>query len=684
MSAARKPAAASLFDKLRAPSPSTGGRKSLVPLDWLGAIVILVAGTIAFAPALRGDWVWDDDAEIVQNAVIKDPGGLGKIWRGEGLTDYFPLKSTVQWVQWRLWQDARVGYHVTNLALHLISALLVWRVLARLGLRCAWLGGLIFTLHPITVESVAWIAELKNVLSLPPLLLALDHWISFEQHGRRRDHGLAVALFAVAMLCKTSVVALPVFLLLFAWWRRGRIERKDFVSVLPLFAIAFALGLVTVWFQTTRAIGSWDIPSGGPFERIGRAGQAVLFYFTKCLLPAGLLPLYPRDAAAGPALLGWLAWVGVGGVAFVCWRWRATWGRHALLGLGWFILNLAPVIGLIDMAYLHFAWVADHFVYVPLIGLIGLAVAVADVSWRHAQGGRLAIAGAAAAIAIGALVQARGHAALYQGEAVLWRHVLQRTPDSAVAHNNLATALIRERAYAEALEHADAAIRAQPDYADAHFTRAAALVNLGRVDDAQAAVARLRDGGRRGAELHLKLGAAMLQANRVAEAIPHYESALRAVPNWAQAHKDFAVALYLAGRAPEALDHYDRGLRLEPDAQTHSNYGVALAAAGRVPDAIQQYERALRLQPGHPEAQYNYGIALAATGRLTEARAQFEAALRTQPGRAELHFNLGRTLQQLGQPAAAETEFREALRLNPRLREAAQQLEVIRRGAAPP
>lgn len=648
-------------------------------LRWLGALIIVALGTYAFAPALHGDWVWDDDAEIVQNAAIKDPAALGKIWRGVDLPDYFPLKTTVQWLQWRAWQHATFGYHVTNLGLHLISALLLWRLLRRLGLLCGWVGGVLFALHPITTESVAWIAELKNVLSLPPLLLALDRFITFREQARQRDAVLAVMWFAVAMLCKTSVVALPVFLLVYLWWRDDWKVPRSLKVLWPFFFISLALGAVTLWFQATRAIGSWVIPSGGILERLARAGMALGFYLEKCLFPAGLSPLYPRSVVADPALIGALVWAAAVALAWWCWRKRTTWGRHALLGLAWFGLNLAPVLGLIDMAYLHFSWVADHFVYLPLIGLIGLFVAEWERAWRRGAAVRVAATAFLLVLIAGATAATRRQAALYQGDLALWSHLLQHEPGSWYAHNNLATALIRERRFAEALEHADNAIRLQPVYPDARFTKAAALVNLQRLDEARAEASLLRPEGRRVAELHVSLAAALLRANRVAEAIEHYETSLRAEPDWAKAHKEVAVALHIAGRGQEALAHYERGLQLEPDAETHSNYGVALAAVGRVNEAMQHYEQALRLQPGYSEALYNLGIALRLVGRLEQSKAQLEAVLRAQPGRAEAHYNLGETFWQMKRSGEARAEFEEAARLNPSLPEPRARLEEMRR-----
>src|SRR5581483_3716287 len=220
------------------------------------AVIVLAAG-FAYAPVLHGDFVWDDHSEITHNDEIQAPDGLRRIWQGEGSLDYFPLKSSLQWLEWRLFHADTLGYHVANLALHLLGALLVWRLATRLGVRHGWLAGLIFALHPLAVESVAWIAEFKNVLSLPPLLLAAECYLTFDATGRRRAYAGALAWFIVALLCKTSVVTFPLALLLYAGWKRGRVAGRDVRAAAPFLAVAVALGLVTVWFQHHRAIGSW-------------------------------------------------------------------------------------------------------------------------------------------------------------------------------------------------------------------------------------------------------------------------------------------------------------------------------------------------------------------------------------------------------------------------------------------
>ena len=296
---------------------------------WWQAALILLVGWWAFAPAFHGGWLWDDPLEITDNPELRDLDGLRNAWFAPMTSDYFPLKTTVQWVLWRCWHDQPAGYHLTSAGLHLLSALLLWHLFKKLGIRLAWFGGLLFALHPVTVESVAWIAELKNTLSLPLLLLAMCAWIDYDNQGRRSDHLRAVLFFLAAMLCKSAVVMFPAVLLLYAWWKRGRITWKDFKASAAFFAISLILGLVTVWFQSHRAINWVVIPIGGFLSRLACAGLALSFYSAKAVLPARLIPIYPQWVVNPPAPVQFLPWLGLGAVGWVLWKNRTGWGRHA-------------------------------------------------------------------------------------------------------------------------------------------------------------------------------------------------------------------------------------------------------------------------------------------------------------------------------------------------------------------
>ena len=349
-------------------------------LVFLQALTIVTAVGWIYWPALHGGWLWDDALLISENALVHDPNGWWKIWlQPQGMFDFQPVEVSVVWVEWHLWGAHTSGYHAVSALLHAVSALLVWWLLGKLGLRFAWLGGLLFAVHPVMVESVAWMAELKNTLSLPPFLLAMCAYLDYDARGKRSDYLWALGLFLVAMLCKTSMAMFPFVVLLYIWCKRGRISVADLKTTAPFLAISIAVGLLAIWFlhraATSIGLEVGDRPPGDFFARLFFAGSILAFYFSKSLFPVGLLPIYPMWKADFSSISTWLEWIGILGVIGVCWVKRSQWGRPVLLGLGFFAINLVPFLGLNAAPYMGFTWVADHILYLPIIGLIGLAVA---------------------------------------------------------------------------------------------------------------------------------------------------------------------------------------------------------------------------------------------------------------------------------------------------------------------
>ena len=615
----------------------------------LQAAIIALAGWYAQGPALSGGWVWDDHLDIVANPRLRDAAGLGGIWLHPTGVNYFPLTATLQWVQWHLWQDHPAGYHWTNLCLHLLSALLLWRLLRKLGVRAAWLGGLLFAIHPLAVESVAWIAELKNTAALPLLLLAFSAWLDYDAGARRADYLRSLLLFLAAMLCKTTVAMFPACLLLHAWWRRGRLARTDGKAAAPFFAISLALGLVTIWFEQHRAIGATVIEVGGFLPRLAAAGLALAFYTWQSVLPVGLAPVYPRWPVDPPRLLAFLPWLVLATVAGWCWVKRAAWGRHLLFGGGWFFLHLLPALGLIPMAFQRLAWASDHFAYAALPGLIGVAAAGAGALRENLAGLRRALALAAAGAMLALLARAsHDYARIFQSEEAFWSCAVARNPDAWIAHYNLGNELLRQGRFAEAANHYARTVQLKPDHDQAQNNWGNALAALGRPPEAVVhyeAALRLQPDS---ADAQVNLGNALIQLQRLPEAVAAYERALRAEPASARAHYNLANVLVRLHRLPEALAHYGAALEAEPaSAATHYNFGNALAQAGRQETAIAQYRAALRLQPDYAEACANLGTALAQAGRLAEAVAQYEEALRLDPRDAVTRANLEQVRQQL-------------------------------------
>ena len=591
----------------------------------------LALGTLwVYGPSLGGTWLWDDGLEIHQNPALRSPDGWWRPWvHPEGM-DYFPLKSTLQWVEWRLWGDRPAPYRWASLGLHILSALLVWRLLARLGVRSAVLGGFLFAVHPMAVESVAWISEFKNTVSLPPLLLAAIAYVDFDRTGSRWAYRRSLAWFVAALACKTSTVAFPAVILVFAWWNRGRVRRRDLRASAPFWAAAVVLGAATLWFQTHRAIGLAGTPTDLG-TRLGQAGWSLGVYARLSLWPVGLEPIYP---AARPPSLGWIGWLGAGALLGLFWWRRAGWGRHAVLGAGWFLLFLIPALGILPMAYSRIAPMADHFAYVSLVGVVGLEASAWDAVRRlcaeRLKPAALAWgvpAGLACAVLLALGAGARAHAADFADEKALWSAAIRRNPGAWLAHNNLGKVLLQENRPAEAAEQFRLATSLQPDSPEAHANLGNALGALGSPEDAR----------------------------------HEYEAALAIDPRFAGARYNLGLWYLKAGQPDEAAAAFRAALEVDPGhASAHNNLGLCLAATGHPAEALEEYRRALALDPSLPEAHLNLGNALFRSGRLPEAVVEYREALRIAPEYAAAHANLAAALSRLGQGPEAEAELERA------------------------
>jgi len=633
-----------------------------------GLLAVLLAGTWVYAPALHGGWLWDDVVDVVQNPLVHDPSGWWKIWLVPTEWHFFPLKTTVFWAEWQLWQNHTTGYHVTNLALHLAGALLVWRLIARLGGRHGWLGALLFAVHPVAVESVAWIAELKNTLSLPLLLLAALAWLDYDERGRRSDYVRALLLFLAAMLAKSSVTMFPVCLVLYGVWRHGRFSRPAVRSTLPFFAVALALGLVTLWLERQQHPAVQALmPELGRWSRLAGAGRAIGFYFLKCVAPSGLSPVYAAWPLVSPPLWSFVPWLAVAGIGVAAGRAWKSWGRPVALGLGFFLVNLAPVLGFVPMAYHHVAWVADHFVYLPLVGLVGLAAAGADaLAGRLGARGELTVAGIGIVLAALLAGEARSYAAVFQDEETLWTHAAAVEPNSWLAHHNLAYLLARTQRTDSAITHYQESLRLEPRNADAANNLGNALLASNRVPEAIAAYRRALDLRPLYVEARANLGNALAHADRLPEAIAELDRAVQLDPAYFPGQAMLADLLCQTGQLPAAAQRYAAALRLRPDDPVLLNNQATLSLRlGHPAEARAQLEQAVRLAPDYVDARVNLGYVLADAGRTDDAVAQWREAIRLSPRAVAAHVGLGNVCVQTGRPAEAEAHYTAALQVQP-------------------
>ena len=660
---------------------------------------MFVATVLAYLPSLRGDFIWND-SDYVTAPALRPVGGLVRIWTDVGATQqYYPLLHSAFWVQHRIFGDHPLGYHAVTVLLHAGCALLFALVLRTLlsGGRvqpdpsrpepyagAEWLAALLFALHPVHVESVAWITEQKNTLSLVFYLAAALAYLRFDDTRRRRTYAAAFALFVLSLLCKTVTSTLPAALLVVLWWRRGRLQwRRDVLPLLPWLAAGAAAGMFSSWVERT-----YGGARGAEFDlafplRVLVAGRAVAFYAVKLAWPSGLNFIYPRWAVDGAEAWQWLFPLGVLAVGGALWLLRRR-ARAPLAAYLFFVGSLFPVLGFVNLYGARYSWVWDHWQYLPDLGplalaAVGLSAGLARVA-PGARGLATALAGALAVL-LGALTAS--HCGMFRDDPTLYRENLARNPGSWLAHNNLGCELeAAPERLSDAIAEYEEALRLNPGFAEAHNNLGLALSKLpGRLDEA---IAQFEEALRLKpdfVEARNNLGVSLARVpGRLEEAMAHLGEALRLRPGYAEAHYNMGNAVASLGRAPEAIAHYEEALRLRPDyAEAHNNLGLALSRVpGRLDDAVAHYQEALRLRPDTAETHTNLGNAWSVTpGRRADAVAQYEEALRLKPDYADAHFYLANALLQAGRIPEAIRHYEDALKAQPDLAEASNNLGMI-------
>jgi Flp pilus assembly protein TadD len=562
---------------------------------------IIIAVVLVYLPALRGDFVWDDFLLITGNPLLQNFSGLVEIWSGGRTADYFPVTNTVFWTEHHLFGGNATGYHVVNIVLQTANALLVWRLLKQLNIPGAWLAGLIFGIHPVHVASVAWISELKNLLSMFFALLSILFFLRLDEKRLRNSATAYVAslfFFALALLSKTQAVFLPVVLLLCAWWRDkeppGRRTtqnfRRDVIRSWPFFLIAIVLGLVTMWFQN-RGIGEEEIVIGSLPRRFVNAAMAIWWYAGHLFAPNRLMAIYPNWRFDSPSVLEWLPLIILIGMLAGLWHWRNSGTRGGFLAIACFVVALLPALGLVRMAYVRSGTlVADHHQYLADVSLLALFSAGVAYMWRQRQRATKIATAAIVTLLVGAMgTYAFSRVEAYRNEETLWQDNLSKNPDAWQAHIQIAQRRFNQERYAEAAYHSRRAAELKPELADIH--------NL--------------------------LGLAYCRLEQFDEGIAEYRKALQlkeAKPSTARSAGVAKIRTNLANALTITANH------LSESAPTVSD-----EAMRRYEEAIRQYEEALALEPQQPAIHRNLGMLLVKLGRYDEAIPHLRATLQIVP-----------------------------------------------------
>ncbi len=653
---------------------------------WLFGGALFAAVVFAYQPAWNAGYIWDDDMYVIKNPLLTVADGMRRIWFSfDAPSQYFPLTYTTFRIEHALWGFNPAGYHWVNILLHGTNALLLWRLLRLLNVRGAWFAAALFALHPVQVESVAWVTERKNVLMGFFFLTSLLAWVRFVDEKQKRSYwwlALAFVLYLLALGAKTTACTLPAALLLILWWQGKPITVPRWLQIALFVLAGVGGGVISVFWERIHQGGRPDFIPIPIVERILIGSRAIWFYLSKLAWPSELIFSYPRwdISRAHPADYFWLLALAIliGAIFYA----RRRLGRGPEVAFTFFVLTLSPLLGVVIVVTFLYSFVADHYQYLACIGPLTLfAAAVSRPVW---------LARSTAVIVLGVLgFLTWQQAKIYRNEETLWLRTIAQNPDSWMARNNLAGFLVGEKRYDEAIEEyhkiielrsndslghvnlgaalarrGDAAAaleeyekaRAlQPDDPRLERNFGQALVTLGRVDEAIAHFERaveLRKGRRdpngQNPELQLELGNAFMKKGNAPQAIAHYRNALRLRPDYAAAHTNLGNALLKEGAASEAKLHFEEANRLNPgsdqSADEFCNLGNAALQKRDFENAIANYRQALAIRPNYPEAHSNLGTALLLQGNFADAIAEFEATLVFNPQSSLTLNNLARLL----------------------------------------
>ena len=635
--------------------------------SWQDALAFLALGlllVVSYLPAmLWGGFVWDDNAYIKVDPV-RDVSGLWQIWfspsalKVEG--HYWPITYTTFWLEHKLWGFAPTGYHIVNVLLHLANTLLLWRLLLRLTVPSAWLVAAVFAVHPLHVESVAWVIERKDVLSGLFYLTAALMWMRFVEQPNPRSYVWSLVLYAAGLLSKSIVVTLPVALLIWHWWKQGRVTSTELLRLAPFGVVGLVIVLGDLSFYWSEGAVSLGYSLT---ERLLIATHALWFYVGKLLWPSGLAIIYPLWDIHVADLLAWGYLIATVALVVLLWGFRSRLGRGPLAGTLFFAVTLSPVLGFVDHGYMQFAFVADRYQYLAGIGVMAVVIGVAAYGVRHLpslwQKGALGVA-AVTLVVLGILTWQQ--ASVYRDDETFYRHIIALNPQARHTHFNLGEVLYNQGRYEEALEVVRVAVEQALDDPMAHVSLGKILNALGRFKEAETYLRRAIALSSQEWEAYLGLGKALYNQGRYEEALEVVRVAVEQRLDSAPARVNLGLILNALDRFEEAEIHLRRAIVLDPQARdAHLNLGTVLYNQGRYEEALEVARVAVEQAPDFFKAHINLGAVLSELDRFEEAETHLRRAIALNPQDVDLAQKLAAKLAEALMPQGRYAEAIDSL-----------------------
>ena len=634
----------------------------------LPLLAFLVAIFVFYVPALSGEFLWDD-VVFSEEKTIYSWSGLWDIWfapsalANEG--HYWPITYTTFWLEHKLSGLNSTSYHIVNCVLYFINIVLIWRLLLRLEVPGAWVISMIFAVHPVHVESVAWLIERKSLLSALFYLGAVHAWLRFRESSSLKTYALTLGLYVLAMLSKSIAVTLPATLLVLLWWKQERISAQDVMRVLPFFIVGFAITLGDYLFYASRE----EIDLAYSFlERVLIAAQSVWFYAGKLLWPANLMVIYPHWDVSVNNLIAWLCVAATAGILILLWSYQHRIGKGPLAGVAFFIITLSPTLGFVDYGYMQFSFVADRYQYLAGLGLVTVLVGGAIhtiqpliTSFRPVAIGAFTVL----VIGLGALTWRQATA--YQDGIALFSHIVAHNPAARDAYVNLGHALLGVDRNEEAYEANMKAIELQPNHSTAHSNLARGLIMMKRYDEADASLKRALELDPKNSDALQNYGSLRFKQQRYEEAVEAFQKAINLNANSILIHRGIADSYYRLGNHTKAMAWIDRARTLAP---TASEQFELSRLSARVLLALGKTEEAERhfLQAGQDvDSDYEIWDLLelqkvsAERGEADKAKVYLQRVLKLAGGKPETLQSVADTLRKQKQYTEAIEVYKEIL-----------------------